>query len=383
MKFNQKAYETQVKNGAHAHLEQPAGALSWRTTALSKLPGYKARFDQCRYGAQCLDADDEWKPAKKPTCLQTTKRAMFNQLQLQCQGDHEHCPLEGSSRVTGLRTRYMENYQPALAGVIAAALMADEVPTVLDFAGAVNEERTHTGEFVKLLAANRQDAVRTVQRLHRNLGHPETSALVELLASRGASEMVLEVARNYHCAACSRYKKPNSPSPASLQFAKKFNDVVQADVMWIKIGDQKIPILHVVDLASKFEEATVVHSEKTNDLRRALERRWFRIFGAPRELVTDEGRGWASDEMKEFLSDLGITHSMAPGEAHTRLGAVERRHQLLRKSVEIYLHDRGLNTKDGIKTALSYIIPQINSSCTVAGFFSCTMGPGTSTWICW
>ena len=51
LKFNQKAYETQVKNGAHAHLEQPAGALSWRTTALSKLPGYKARFDQCRYGA--------------------------------------------------------------------------------------------------------------------------------------------------------------------------------------------------------------------------------------------------------------------------------------------------------------------------------------------
>jgi hypothetical protein len=61
--------------------------------------------------------------------------------------------------------------------------------------------------------------------------------------------------------------------------------------MWIKIGPQKVPVLHVVDLASKFEEATVVHSEKTNDLRRALERRWFRIFGAPGELVTDEGRG--------------------------------------------------------------------------------------------
>ena len=109
--------------------------------------------------------------------------------------------------------------------MIAAALIADEVPKVLDFVGAVNEVRTHTGELVKLLAANRQDAVRTVQRLYRNLGHPENSALVELLASQRASEMVLEVAR---------YKKPNSPSPASLpylQTAKKFNDVVQADVM--------------------------------------------------------------------------------------------------------------------------------------------------------
>ena len=131
--------------------------------------------------------------------------------------------------MTGLRTRYMENYQPGLAGVIAAALMADEVPTVLDFVGAVNEERTHTGELVKLLTANKQEAVRTVQRLHRNLGHPETSALVELLSARGASEMVLEVARSYHCAACSRYKKPHSASPAAVQVAKKFNDVVQAD----------------------------------------------------------------------------------------------------------------------------------------------------------
>ena len=66
--------------------------------------------------------------------------------------------------------------------------------------------------------------------------------------------------------------------------------------------------------------------------------------------------------MKEFLSDLGIAHTMAPGEAHTRLGAVERRYQLLRKSIEIYMHNRGLDSKDGIKTALSYIIPQIPRS---------------------
>ena len=91
--------------------------------------------------------------------------------------------------------------------------------------------------------------------------------------------------------------------------------------------------------------------------------------------------------MKEFLSDLGIAHTMAPGEDHTRLGAVERRHQLLRKSIEIYMHDRGLNSKDGIKTALSYIIPQINSSCTVAGFSPAqwVLGyqPGFPAWICW
>ena len=49
--------------------------------------------------------------------------------------------------------------------------------------------------------------------------------------------------------------------------ATKFNDVVQADVMWTKVNDQKIPILHVIDLASKFQEATVVGGENSTDFR--------------------------------------------------------------------------------------------------------------------
>ena len=79
-------------------------------------------------------------------------------------------------------------------------MMTDETPSVMDFAGAVNEDRQHTGQLIKLLATNRQDAVRTVQRLHRNLGHPDKDALVELLASRGASDVIIDVAKNYNCA---------------------------------------------------------------------------------------------------------------------------------------------------------------------------------------
>ena len=368
LQFCRRIFERQVANGCHCHLEQPKDALSWRTTALMKLPGFRAEFDACAYGAQCLDADGIWKPTRKATAVQTTKRAMFLELQRKCDGSHQHCPLEGSAPGVGLRTRFMENYQPGLAGVIAAAMMTDETPSVMDFAGAVNEERQHVGEIIKLLANNRQDAVRTIQRLHRNLGHPDNNSLVELLASRGASDVVIDVAKNFNCAACSRYRKPNAASPSTVPTATKFNEVIQADVMWIKVNDQKIPILHVIDLASKFQEATVVNGEKSADFIKALERRWFRIFGIPRQLTTDEGRGWASDDMKEFLADLGITHNMAPGEAHTRLGAVERRHQMLRKAVEIFLDDRGLSSKEGIKTALSYVIPQMNSMCTVAGF---------------
>jgi hypothetical protein len=45
-------------------------------------------------------------------------------------------------------------------------------------------------------------------------------------------------------------ESPTAASPSTVPTATKFNDVVQADVMWIKVNDQKIPILHVIDLAS-------------------------------------------------------------------------------------------------------------------------------------
>ncbi len=53
--FVRRVYETQIRNGGHAHLEQPAFALSWKTQSLSPLPGMHARFDQCQYFGIILD----------------------------------------------------------------------------------------------------------------------------------------------------------------------------------------------------------------------------------------------------------------------------------------------------------------------------------------
>ena len=97
LKFSRKVYLKQVDGGRHAHLEQPKEALSWKTQALRSLPGRRADFDQCRYGATCLDDDGNWRPVRKRTSLLTTKQAVQDAMTLQCQGDHQHCALEGSA----------------------------------------------------------------------------------------------------------------------------------------------------------------------------------------------------------------------------------------------------------------------------------------------
>ena len=178
-------------------------------------------------------------------------------------------------------------------------------------------KREQTGVLIELLSGNRQDAVRTVQRLHRNLGHPPKQALIELLESRGASDEVVKVAREFHCSACERYRKPNTAAPAALPQASHFNEKLQADVMWIKLDKDKIPVIHIIDLATKYQVAAVMEAEKASNFKKALKRGCFRQFGTPKELISDEGRSWLHKDMANFLAELNILHAVAPGEAHT------------------------------------------------------------------
>eukprot|EP00435_Cladocopium_sp_Y103_P073661 s421_g44.t1 len=278
LKFNRKIYLQQVQQGGHCHLEQPAYALSWKTKALFDLPGYRAQR--------------MWTPVKKPTGIQTTKRILWQELQKLCDGSHQHCRLEGSSPGTGRRTQFMENYQPTMAGILAACLMADETTTAWEFAGAVDDEREQLGGLVKLMTENRQEAVKTVQRLHRGLGHPTPEALTDMLESRGASDMIIKCAREYKCVACARYKKPDGVAPSSLPKAE-FNERLQADVLWLKIDSKKVPTLSLVDEATKYQAASVVHSEKAEHFQHAIERLWIRNFGCPKTLITDEAEDGA------------------------------------------------------------------------------------------
>ena len=366
--FVKRVYMAQVQGARHAHVEQPRYALSWKTKALSSLPGYFATFDQCQYGAQCLDDHGAWLPVKKATGIQTTKRAVYNLLNLKCPGDHSHCPLEGSVAGPGRRTRFMEDFQPGLASTLAAALATVEEPLTWEHGFALEEEKKELGELVKLHATHRQDALRTVQRLHRNLGHPSQQALVELLMSRGASDEVISAAKDYLCAACSKYKKPNAAAPSSFKQSKEFNEILQADVFFIKLADKKFPVMSLVDTATRYCAATLLNNEQSEEYIRALERCWIRHFGPPQNLITDEGRPWLGGKFDEWTSAHGIHHKVAPGEAHERLAVVERRHAVLRKACELYLDEMKLTTPAGIKEALVYIVPQQNATPSVAGF---------------
>lgn len=69
-----------------------------------------------------------------------------------------------------------------------------------------------------------------------------------------------------------------------------------------------------------------------------------------------------------WAEEHDIEMKISPGQAHTRTTIVERRHQLLRKSLSIFMVENGLYNLDGLHTALSWTVPTLNQHTFVNGY---------------
>ena len=134
--------------------------------------------------------------------------------------------------------------------------------------------------------------------------------------------------------------------------------------MWLRRGSNKYAIMSLVDSATRYTAASLIHSEHTDNYVKALECTWVAHFGPPGTLITDEGRGWLSTQMDEWTAAHQIKHNVAPANAlRSWSGGM-----LSFEAVEVYLNDLKLDGSAGIQQALTYVVPQLNSMPGVAGF---------------
>ena len=147
---------------------------------------------------------------------------------------------------------------------------------------------------------------------------------VDLLQSRGASDQVIEAARHFQCTACLRYKRPNqvAPLPCDLKPTKLVNACRPmccgshaTPVPWsspFSVSSTRPP-------ATKHTAAALLHGERSDHLIQGLERAWIRHSRLPQSLCSDEGRGWAGEEMNAWTTQHSVEHIVAH-----RLALVER-----------------------------------------------------------
>eukprot|EP00435_Cladocopium_sp_Y103_P032566 s1782_g8.t1 len=407
LKMVRRSYLKQRREGRHGAIEQPRYALSWKTRTFLDLPGYQCLLDQCQYEVMMPDNDGNDQYIKKPTRLQCTDEGMANELSILCPGDHYHLPLEGSSPGVGNRAAASGVYQGIFCNCLSQAIVNIFINQDFEdahflnsevYAGAEIEEpneldfdnisdiidppspdpdphqviQQRRGVLRRLDEENRQAAKRTIMRLHRNLGHPSNKELIRLLKSKNASDVLLQAAQEHECGLRDLHKRPTGVPVSSMPKDTAFNDRVQADTLWIKVPGirNKQPVLMMSDAMTRLLAARHLRAETTEEYIKQLEMAWISFFGTMKTLQVDEHRAWSSDAMREWATEQGIQLVISPGQSHTRLAILERRHQVTRKAISLFLESNPTVAadRDGLVIALNYIVPQLNRTPNVHGF---------------
>jgi len=323
-----------------------------------------------------LSVDGKGGLSKKPTRVVSTKKCA-GLLGRRCTRDHPHVTL-----IAGLPSK-AEHYPAELADALAQIMMMDDddelsndevfafseddvemkdadenVPGDTPDAGAARTETpdqfpsaSTTTQDETLVAHRRQrskfgaNVFNYVSKLHTRLGHPGCAVLHRMLKDANATENVLNLAKEFRCKRCMEHVKPDTVTTSAPIQAREFGDLVLMDVLSIKVGPKARDIgkvLSMLDMATRYMMARAIPDESDDSVIKAIERMWMRHFGPMKTLRYDEARGFNSRAVVEWAKKATIHLDPAPGEAHARLGAIERRHQVLRVSLENFMADRDL-----------------------------------------
>ena len=136
-----------------------------------------------------------------------------------------------------------------------------------DLGKALNVLRTGTPGAIK----------RVLQRLHIRNYHQPALQLKALLQAAGVSEKVLQMvdAVVKGCRICQMWVRPPPKSIAAVRMSTKFNEVMQADLLFI-FG---LAILHCVDEATRWSAVIKLKSRAEDDILDGFHHVWIKIWG--------------------------------------------------------------------------------------------------------
>jgi hypothetical protein len=127
-------------------------------------------------------------------------------------------------------------------------------------------------------------------------------------------------------------------------------------------------VLTIVDHATRFCAIRILKGETAEELTKGIDRMWFKHLGVPKYIRIDEAKGWTSKHVREWADSRAITLEVQPAEQHTWLGVVERKHQVIRRALELYQDDLGRHDLTALKEAAIYVPHAINQTAMVRGF---------------
>ena len=184
-------------------------------------------------------------------------------------------------------------------------------------------------------------------QIHNNIGHPGVTRMFHLVRSRNLPYLLDDVKQvTASCPVCAEmkprfYQKPN----ASLIHATAPFERLNVDFKGpIPSATRNKYFLTVVDEFSRFPFAVPCTDTSASSVIKALSL-IFSIFGMPAFIHTDQGSGFMSKELKDYLHSQGIATSRSTPYNPQGNSQVERYNGTIWRTISLILRSKGLKTE--------------------------------------
>ncbi|KII70242.1 Transposon Tf2-6 polyprotein [Thelohanellus kitauei] len=161
--------------------------------------------------------------------------------------------------------------------------------------------------------------VKFVRKVHEDLGHPGGRSLIGILKSYiclpGLSKICYHVSKS--CILCQQ-NKPFNPRKGKLTggiYSEKPFSIISSDIVgpyesqnFINdLDNNKFWILTVTDICTRYSCAILLRRPDAENVSLLLEKHWFKRFGCPKTIISDQGKQYTSNQYKAMLKKHGIS----------------------------------------------------------------------------
>ena len=172
------------------------------------------------------------------------------------------------------------------------------------------------------------------------------------------SKLIEEVERS--CDICCKYKRPPSKSVVCFALSKELNESVAMD---IKYWENHL-VFHLVDHATRFSSAAIIRSKHKDSIISKVFQIWIFIFGPPKQILTDYGGEFTSDDFREIGEKLSTTIKTTAAERPWSNGINERHNAIMGNMAE-KIHNE---TKCTMDIAIASAVSSKNAFANVHGY---------------
>ena len=145
-----------------------------------------------------------------------------------------------------------------------------------------------------------------------------------------------------------------------MSLSKEFNGTV---AMHLKQMEGKL-VLHMIDLATRFSMATVVHNKRKETIVEAVIKTWINTFGVPERILTDNGGEFNNRDLQDMAENLNTEVLTTSAESPWSNGVCERHNAVIGNMVTKMRSESDCD----IEVALAWSINAKNSLHNVYGF---------------